>query len=214
MKRFEEPPAIVEQVKQSKFICSACGGARDCDCTAPAVERLAKIREQTRQRTNKAREKAKQNQRPCSATPPPEVVGREVQASTTGHFAGHLGCDGKLYPMAKSVEQQLVEVLDAVAQSSDAVVQSSGPNSVNAVIAHGNAVIAHRIATGHQIINDQIENLEARLPGKFIEQCLDANHRLIAETVHKLRELDAARLPAFFAQLKIQLEDFRKACGA
>jgi hypothetical protein len=30
-------PAIIEQVKQSKFICSDCGSARDCDCSAPAI---------------------------------------------------------------------------------------------------------------------------------------------------------------------------------
>ena len=37
-------PAIIEQVKQSKFICSACGSARDCDCAAPALERLAELK--------------------------------------------------------------------------------------------------------------------------------------------------------------------------
>jgi hypothetical protein len=59
-----QPPAIVEQQKQSKFICSACGSARDCDCVAPAMERIAEIREQARQRKIKQREseKAEQNQ--------------------------------------------------------------------------------------------------------------------------------------------------------
>jgi hypothetical protein len=58
-----QPPAIVEQQKQSKFICSACGSARDCDCAAPAMERIAEIQEQARQRKIKQREKAQQNQR-------------------------------------------------------------------------------------------------------------------------------------------------------
>jgi hypothetical protein len=56
-----QPPAIVEQQKQSKFICSACGSARDCDCAAPAMERIAEIREQKRQAQAKWREKSKEN---------------------------------------------------------------------------------------------------------------------------------------------------------
>jgi hypothetical protein len=36
------PPAIVEQQKQSRFVCSACGSARDCDCKAFALERVVK----------------------------------------------------------------------------------------------------------------------------------------------------------------------------
>jgi hypothetical protein len=56
-----QPAAIVEQQKQSKFICSACGSARDCDCAAPAMERIAEIREQKRQAQAKWREKSKEN---------------------------------------------------------------------------------------------------------------------------------------------------------
>jgi hypothetical protein len=42
MSRFSDyqPPAIVEQQKQSKFICSACGAGRDCDCKAFALKRV------------------------------------------------------------------------------------------------------------------------------------------------------------------------------
>ena len=58
-------PAIIEQVKQSKFICSACGSARDRDCAAPALERLAEIKEQARQRQIKKRE---QKQEPRHVT--------------------------------------------------------------------------------------------------------------------------------------------------
>jgi hypothetical protein len=64
------PPAIVEQQKLSTYICSACDGARDCNCVAPALERLAAIREQSRQRTRRAREKAQQDQQSCSASEP------------------------------------------------------------------------------------------------------------------------------------------------
>lgn len=49
-------PAIIEQVGQSQFVCSACGAGRDCDCNAPAMERLAEIKEQARQRQIKKRE--------------------------------------------------------------------------------------------------------------------------------------------------------------
>lgn len=49
-------PAIIEQVGQSQFVCSACGAGRDCDCNAPAMERFAEIKEQARQRQIKKRE--------------------------------------------------------------------------------------------------------------------------------------------------------------
>jgi hypothetical protein len=99
MAKLLDPPAIVEQQKQSKFICSACGSARDCACDAPALERLAAIKEQTRQRTIKAREKAKENQQSCSATAPrtvelrcegnaqaqePRAIGLQIRRGTRG----------------------------------------------------------------------------------------------------------------------------------
>lgn len=55
----------VQQIKQSKFICSACGSGRDCDCNAPALERLAELKEQARQRQIKKRE---QKQEPRHVT--------------------------------------------------------------------------------------------------------------------------------------------------
>jgi hypothetical protein len=30
-------PAVIEQITQSKFVCSACGSGRDCDCAALVV---------------------------------------------------------------------------------------------------------------------------------------------------------------------------------
>jgi hypothetical protein len=53
-------PAIIEQVKQSKFICSACGSARNCDCAAPALERLAELKEQARQRDRAYKERKRE----------------------------------------------------------------------------------------------------------------------------------------------------------
>src|SRR5262249_42044835 len=68
-------PAIIEQVKQSKFICSACGSSRDCDCAAPALERLAELeekaaeqREKKRIQKQKVREKAEENNDCVAAT--------------------------------------------------------------------------------------------------------------------------------------------------
>jgi hypothetical protein len=51
------PPAIVERQKQSRFICSACGSGRDCDCNAPALERLAAKKENERKASQAYRER-------------------------------------------------------------------------------------------------------------------------------------------------------------
>lgn len=40
---------IIDHRAQSKFICSKCGSARDCDCNAPAREREAARKEANRQ---------------------------------------------------------------------------------------------------------------------------------------------------------------------
>jgi hypothetical protein len=65
-----DPPAIIQQVKQSQFICVACGAGRDCDCDAPAARRIADIKEQARQRQIRHREKALQDQQPRHVTEP------------------------------------------------------------------------------------------------------------------------------------------------
>jgi hypothetical protein len=65
-------PGLYLQVQPSghkswimRFICSACGADRVCNCNAPAVEKLAAKMEQDRQRARKAREKkAEQKQQP------------------------------------------------------------------------------------------------------------------------------------------------------
>jgi hypothetical protein len=65
----------IDHRQQSEFVCSACGAGRDCDCNAPALERLAEMREQHRQR-NKAyreRQKAEQDQSSRDVTRDVEV---------------------------------------------------------------------------------------------------------------------------------------------
>jgi hypothetical protein len=79
------PPAIVEQQRQSKFICSACGSGRDCDCNAPALERLAAIKEQKRQAQAKWREKSKENNERVDTTPPPNDPSYDDYPSTKQH---------------------------------------------------------------------------------------------------------------------------------
>ncbi len=63
-----------QTVKQSEFVCSACGSARDCNCNAPALERLAELekkketqRQQQRDAMRRAREKTKENQGPVNS---------------------------------------------------------------------------------------------------------------------------------------------------
>jgi hypothetical protein len=74
------PTEQIEQIKQSKFVCSACGSGRDCDCAAPALERLAEIREQTRQRTKATRErKREEDQQSRSATPDDAATSAEAR---------------------------------------------------------------------------------------------------------------------------------------
>jgi hypothetical protein len=63
------PTEQVEQITQSKFVCSACGSGRDCDCAAPALERLAEIKEQGRQRKREHDErKREEKQQPGNVT--------------------------------------------------------------------------------------------------------------------------------------------------
>jgi hypothetical protein len=52
-------PAIVQEQRQSEFICSACGSARDCDCNAPALARLAAKKENERKASKAYRDRKK-----------------------------------------------------------------------------------------------------------------------------------------------------------
>jgi hypothetical protein len=60
-----QPSNIVQFQKkeEAKYICSACGADRGCNCNAPAVEKLAQKQEQDRQRSKEYRaRKAEENQ--------------------------------------------------------------------------------------------------------------------------------------------------------
>ena len=78
----------VQQIKQSKFVCSACGSGRDCDCNAPALEREAARREAQRQAdaryAERRKEKRQQKQQSVDIdkplTPEEEAVYERVRA--------------------------------------------------------------------------------------------------------------------------------------
>ena len=70
---------IHQTIRQTKFICTACGSARDCDCAAPAMERLAAQKEATRQRVKAHRaRKAEEKQSARNVTHDP-VAEAEVR---------------------------------------------------------------------------------------------------------------------------------------
>jgi len=49
-----------QKKQEAKFICSACGADRGCDCNAPAVEKLARMKEQQRSAARDYRKRKKQ----------------------------------------------------------------------------------------------------------------------------------------------------------
>jgi hypothetical protein len=59
---FNKP--VIERAgpRQSEFVCSACGAARDCKCNAPALERLARKDELRRQQKKRARERERERE--------------------------------------------------------------------------------------------------------------------------------------------------------
>ena len=77
-----------QKKQEAKYICSACGADRVCNCAAPAVEKLADKMEQDRQRARRAYEKkkAEQNQTPShvrngNAVDPEEFAERREAAA-------------------------------------------------------------------------------------------------------------------------------------
>jgi hypothetical protein len=58
----QPPPEIIslQQKEEAKFQCSRCGADRGCDCNAPAVAKLAEIKEQARQRDRAYKERKRQ----------------------------------------------------------------------------------------------------------------------------------------------------------
>jgi hypothetical protein len=69
-------PRQVQKKQEAKWLCSACGEDRNCNCNAPAVEKLAAKLEQDRQRARRAYEKkkAEQNQQPSHVREPAQTV--------------------------------------------------------------------------------------------------------------------------------------------
>jgi hypothetical protein len=65
-----------QKKQEAKWLCSACGEDRNCNCNAPAVEKLAAKLEQDRQRARRAYEKkkAEQNQQPSHVREPAQTV--------------------------------------------------------------------------------------------------------------------------------------------
>jgi hypothetical protein len=84
------PSEQVEQITQSKFVCSACGSGRDCDCAAPALERLAEIKEQARQRQIKKREQEK----PPRHVTEPDDAAASAEARKAAYAAGEPVAEG------------------------------------------------------------------------------------------------------------------------
>ena len=95
------PAAIsIPAVRQeAKFICSACGADRACDCNAPAIEKLAEITEQRRQarksyRERKAQEKQSSRDIPAvedNVEPATRKTGVSGKATLEEfHTAGHV----------------------------------------------------------------------------------------------------------------------------
>jgi hypothetical protein len=94
------PAEIIEfQKKQeAKFICSACGADRGCDCNAPAVEKLAEKLEQDRQRAKRAREKKKTSRKSINASRDAAIL--------DGIVAGEVGdCEASIMA-AKETEEE------------------------------------------------------------------------------------------------------------
>lgn len=62
-----------QKKEEAKWLCSSCGADRDCNCNAPAVERLAEIRERARQE-KRQRKKTKENKDQVWQTGPNEIT--------------------------------------------------------------------------------------------------------------------------------------------
>jgi hypothetical protein len=78
---------------ETQFVCSSCGADRGCDCNAPAVERLAQIREDGRQRVRvhraREKEKAEQNQQLRNVTDDDMPTEAEAEASSQADIYYH-----------------------------------------------------------------------------------------------------------------------------
>lgn len=89
-----ETAAVIQfQKKQeAKFSCSKCGEDRFCDCNAPAIEKLAEIREQARQRDRayKERKREQKQQSGDVADDETDIPLSEIPPSYLGNEKGDL----------------------------------------------------------------------------------------------------------------------------
>jgi hypothetical protein len=107
-----EFPAPRQQALQAKYICSACGEDRICNCNAPAIEKLAQKQEQARQASKAYRErKAEEKQQPRHMTEPDKTkveAGNDVdpdessEAEKQKHAAAEVKADPTVAPGDKA----------------------------------------------------------------------------------------------------------------
>jgi hypothetical protein len=113
-------PAIIEQVKQSKFICSACGSGRDCDCNAPARLRAVEAVKANPEKSNRSI---------AAATGLSEAMVRRARSTASDDAVERTGLDGKVRKLPKHkpvVEPDEIEVLTTL-QTQPIIVNLSHP---------------------------------------------------------------------------------------
>jgi hypothetical protein len=107
MNKFIDPPGIVQQIKQSLFICVACGAGRDCDCDAPAAKR-ARVAEYDRANPGRSERQA------AADLNLPKTTVHEARGRTRPpddpppSSATVTGRDGKSYPATKPKESPMM----------------------------------------------------------------------------------------------------------
>jgi hypothetical protein len=86
---------LKKQEQETPFICSACGAGRDCDCNAPAVERLAAKHEQDRQRAKAYR--GRKAAAPLTAPLAEPAASRDAAVENIDESSKALNAVGKPY---------------------------------------------------------------------------------------------------------------------
>ena len=118
------PTEQVQYIKQSRFICSACGSSRDCDCNAPALERVvaydkANPGKSTRQAAaDLGVSKSEVNRARRSPVPDGTPVTKVTPATVTGR-------DGKTYPARQQPKAEEPDTEDVAASSAHGVAPTS-----------------------------------------------------------------------------------------
>ena len=118
------PTEQVQYIKQSRFICSACGSSRDCDCNAPALERVvaydkANPGKSTRQAAaDLGVSKSEVNRARRSPVPDGTPVTKVTPATVTGR-------DGKTYPARQQPKAEEPDTEDVAASAAHGVAPTS-----------------------------------------------------------------------------------------